>query len=289
MRIPITSIEQWTILRAIVETGGYAQAAELLHRSQSSLSYAIARLQERLGVELLEVTGRKAYLTETGKILLAESVPLIDDLRRLEERARFLAAGNEAGVRLLVDAIFPKPRLFAALAQFEQAYPHVRVELRELVRQTASDLQSGEFDLAVSVWSPDLQQGQRLADVEMLAVARRDHPLLARSNPTKATLARFRSVVIENEKGAATPVARQEGLCWRVNTVEAAIEAVTSGLCYGWLPRHLIADQLTAGLLQPLRLSAAQASRLIPLTLVHADLDHVGPAVSALAELLAAG
>lgn len=289
MRIPYTSIEQWTILKAIVETGGYARAAELLHRSQSSLSYAIARLQERLGVELLEVTGRRACLTEIGKILLAESVPLIDDLRRLEERAQFLAAGNEASVRLVVDSIFPKQRLFIALAQFEQTYPHVRVELRESVRQTAPDAQFELFDLAVSVWSPDLQQGQRLVDVEMLAVARHDHPLLKRSKPTRATLMRFRSVVIQDDKSVRVPAATPERVCWRVNTVEAAIDVVTSGLCYGWLPRHLIDDKLAAGLLRPLPLAAAQASRLIPLTLIHANLDHVSPAVQTLAGLLAAG
>jgi DNA-binding transcriptional LysR family regulator len=285
MRIPQTSIEQWAVLRVIVETGGFAQAAQQLHRSQSSVSYAVSRLQERLGIELLEVIGRKAQLTEIGKTLLAESAPLIDDLLRLEERARSLASGNEARVRLLVDSIFPKQRLFAALAAFEEAYPHVRIDLRELVKQTALDVVSEQFDLAISAWSPQTPGGQHLTDIELLAVAHRDHPLLKRRALTRATLARFRRVLIQRDNAADEAAALQDGPFWRVNTVETAIEAVTSGLCYGWLPRHLIAAALDAGTLVALPL-AAHASRFLPLMLSHGEPDRVGPAARALAGLL---
>ena len=51
---PRTTLEQWRVLQAIVDAGGFAQAAQELHRSQSSVSYAIARLQEQVGVPLLE-------------------------------------------------------------------------------------------------------------------------------------------------------------------------------------------------------------------------------------------
>ncbi|HBN88666.1 helix-turn-helix domain-containing protein, partial [Rheinheimera aquimaris] len=61
---PRSTLEQWRILQAVVDAGGYAQAAELLSKSQSSLNHAVAKLQTQLGVELLEVRGRKAYLTE---------------------------------------------------------------------------------------------------------------------------------------------------------------------------------------------------------------------------------
>jgi DNA-binding transcriptional LysR family regulator len=60
MKIPRSTLEQWQVLQAIVECGGYAQAAEALHRSQSSVSYMVAKLQEQLGVELLEIDGRRA-------------------------------------------------------------------------------------------------------------------------------------------------------------------------------------------------------------------------------------
>ena len=53
-----TSLEQWAVLAAVVDQGGFAQAAETLHRSQSAVSYAVGRLQEALEVPLLAIQGR---------------------------------------------------------------------------------------------------------------------------------------------------------------------------------------------------------------------------------------
>ncbi|MEO4008850.1 helix-turn-helix domain-containing protein [Chromobacterium piscinae] len=61
-----TTLDQWQVLRTIVEEGGFAQAAEKLHRSQSSVSYAVARLQEQLEVALLRQDGRRMRLTGEG-------------------------------------------------------------------------------------------------------------------------------------------------------------------------------------------------------------------------------
>lgn len=66
-----STLEQWRILQAVVDFGGYAQAAEKLNKSQSSLNHAVAKLQHQLGIELLEVKGRKAYLTPQGKCYCA--------------------------------------------------------------------------------------------------------------------------------------------------------------------------------------------------------------------------
>jgi DNA-binding transcriptional LysR family regulator len=287
-RIPHTSIEQWAVLRVIVDTGGFAQAAEHLHRSQSSVSYSVAKLQERLGVRLLQIDGRKAHLTEAGRSLLADVTPLIDDLIRLEERARFIAGGHEARVRLLADSVFPKRILFSALAAFETAYPHVHLELRETVRQKAPDAADASFDLALSVWSLDRPDSQRLLDVRMTAVAHCDHPLVCRNVVTHATLARFRRVAIHGERSAPSASAPQnQSATWLVNTVEAAIEAVTSGLCYGWLPRHLIENELESGRLVELQLGS-RSQRLVALTLSFADEDRAGPATRALASILLA-
>lgn len=286
-RIPHTSIEQWSVLRVIVETGSFAQAAEQLHRSQSSVSYNVARLQERLGVKLLQMDGRKAQLTETGRTLLADAAPLVDDLMRLEERARFLASGTEAQVRLLADSVFPKRLLFGALASFDANYPHVQVELRETVRQVAPDPFKAPFDLAISVWTLERPGTQRLLDVKLTAVAQVHHPLLLRPSLTQATLARHRVVSIGDERpdAALAGAALSQGSVWHVNTVEAAIEAVTSGLCYGWLPHHLIEDELASGRLVELPLGP-RAQRLIPLALSYADEDRAGPATRALAAML---
>lgn len=49
MNSPKVTLDQWRALQAVIDHGGFAQAAEKLHRSQSSVSYAVNRLQELLG------------------------------------------------------------------------------------------------------------------------------------------------------------------------------------------------------------------------------------------------
>ena len=87
MKGPRVSLEQWRVLQAVVDCGGYAQAAEYLHRSQSSVSYTVARLQEQLGIRLLQIEGRKAGLTEAGEALLRRSRHLLDAALDLEQFA----------------------------------------------------------------------------------------------------------------------------------------------------------------------------------------------------------
>jgi len=65
-----TTLEQWALLERVVEAGSFARAAEETHRSQSSVSYNLSLLQERLGVALLMTEGRRAVLTPAGELLL---------------------------------------------------------------------------------------------------------------------------------------------------------------------------------------------------------------------------
>src|SRR6202041_4076560 len=101
-----TSLEQWGILAAVIDEGGFAQAAEALHKSQSAISYSVARLQESLDLPLLVVEGRKSVLTPHGQTLLARGRALVKELGTLEALARSLKQGWESELKLIVDAAF---------------------------------------------------------------------------------------------------------------------------------------------------------------------------------------
>ncbi|CAO3413449.1 LysR family transcriptional regulator [Azospirillum endophyticum] len=291
VHLPHSTIEQWGVLRAVVEHGGFAQAAAALHRSQSSVSYAVARLQETLGVALLEPQGRRAVLTEAGAALLAEAMPLIDELARLEERGRAIAGGGSVRLRVLVDTLFPKPRLFDALEAFALRYPQVEVSLCEVVHRTLQETADEEYDLAVLLAEPGARWTTLIADMPLLAVAAPVHPLAqAQHTLTRIMLSSHLRVEMREAEAAIAPNAHslwQEGRVWRMNSVETAIEAVRRGLCYGWLPHHMIEADLDAGRLVRLQL-ASGAVRHIPLGL-RFDSDSAGviPAIGALAALLA--
>ena len=65
MAVPKITLDQWSALVAVVEAGGYAQASERLHRTQSTVTYTIKKLEDLLGVQVFELRGRKAVLTAT--------------------------------------------------------------------------------------------------------------------------------------------------------------------------------------------------------------------------------
>ncbi|MFC0242855.1 LysR family transcriptional regulator [Rhodopseudomonas telluris] len=285
-QVPKTTIEQWSILRAVVELGSYAQAAETLHRSQSSISYAIANLQQAANVQLLQIEGRRAVLTEAGRALLAEVGPLIDDFLRIEQRACAVGHGERVALRLLVDSVFPKPRLFNALQSLSRAHPHVDVHLREAVRLPMPEPNDRTYDIAIAQPTIGSRYGTRVADVDLIAVASKTHPLAHRSRPiSRATLARHLGIEIRDIEWPASLKTQAGGKTWHMSTIESVIGVVREGLGYSWLPRHMIQGDLSCGDLVELCLGEG-GERRIPLDLCFSEQEPANGAVLFLAEAL---
>lgn len=288
LKAPRVSLDQWRALQAVVDAGGFAQAAERLHRSQSSVSYAVAKLQEQLGVQLLEIQGRKAQLTEAGEVLLRRSRQLLGDAAEIEQLARSLEQGWEAEVVLVVDAAYPTATLMEVLRQFAASCQTTRVQLNEVVLSGADEaLLEGRADLAIAAQVPPGFLGDRLLEVELIAVAHRDHPLHRSAQPlTSEALRRELQVVIRDsglylKRNIGWLDAEQR---WTVSSFETAVAAVRSGLGFGWLPRHQIETELAQGLLLPLPLREGGRQRA-PLHLVYGRSEAIGPATQRLAQL----
>jgi len=291
MAIPRTTLEQWRVLQAIVEYGGYAQAAEALHRSQSSISYMVARLQEQLGVDLLVIEGRKAQLTENGKALLAEAGDLLNEARKLEQRAKTLQQGMETEVSLTVDVAFPTRLLLQALEQFTAWAGPTRLQLNEEVLSGADEaLIAQTADVVIGTRVPPGFFGDLIFDVEMIAVASPSHPLNALGRELSSDDLRRHLQVVLRDSGSHQP--RDDGWLaaerrWTVTGLNTSLAMVEAGLGYAWLPRHIIEKRIAQGVLMRLRL-ATGGTRRVPLFLIFACPELVGPATRKLAEILQA-
>src|SRR3954468_233714 len=104
---PRITLEQWQALVAVVDAGGYAQAAEQLHKSQSSVTYLVQKLQSLLGVKAFEIKGRKAVLTGAGQLLYRRARVLLDEAVGIEKAAKRTSVGWEAEIRVAAEMIFP--------------------------------------------------------------------------------------------------------------------------------------------------------------------------------------
>ena len=284
-----TTLDAWEILQAVVQLGGFAPAAKKLNRSQSTISYAIGRLQEQLGVRLFEIHGRKAQLTEAGRVLLADVEPHLAGFHELEQRARVMASGGASEVRISVDSIFPDDRLFDALATFSRTFPHVRLKLRQGTFLSAdSEFSLHNSQICVSGLVSRELLVKPILVIGMIAVVRRDHPLV--SIPRRLSRSDLmQHILITIESAASGTLKQQPRLPTQrvlpVSTIESAISAVRSGLCFGWLPKYRIQSELDSGEFLALALPAGK-TRDVRLNLVCRDLGASNSEANALAELL---
>jgi DNA-binding transcriptional LysR family regulator len=279
-----TTLEQWAVLASVVDEGGFAQAADVLHRSQSAVSYAVGRLQEALGLPLLELDGRKSVLTQHGRTLLGRARPLLRDLDTLEAVALSLKQGWEPELRLVVDAAFPRSQLFAIVADLQRACPSTDIQLADAVLSGAEEAITGRHaDVVVSSRVPPGFLGDRLLDVEFIAVARSDHPLLRIDRAlTLDDLTRHVQAVVRD---SGSTQRRDEGWLgadhrYTVSSMESSLGLVLAGLAYAWLPEHVLTNYFREGVLRRIPLSGG-ASRTVTLHIVMVRPELAGPAATA--------
>jgi DNA-binding transcriptional LysR family regulator len=285
---PRISLEQWRALVAVVSEGGYARAAQALHKSQSAVTYAVQQLQSRLGVEAFRIEGRKALLTPTGELLYRRARYLLEEAAALEQSAQRFSAGWEAEVRIAAEVIFPTWLLLGCLARLGEESPHTRVELVESVIGHRTDtLAQGRADLAIFGNVPPGFLGEPLMRVRFLLVAHPGHPLhrLGRPLGLRDLHAHRHLVVRESSPDRASAALLETTQRWTVGHVATSIEAARAGYGFAMLPEERIRHELKSGALKPLPLREG-GERFVELYLIFADPEHAGPATRRLAELI---
>jgi DNA-binding transcriptional LysR family regulator len=284
------SLEQWNALVSVVESGGYAQAAERIHKSQSTLSYSIQKLERLLGVKVFEIEGRKARLTDAGHILYTRGKALVTDAGQLEQAAAALAAGWEAEIRLAAEIIFPTWLMLECLAAFGAEHPHTRIELYEtVIGGNTEALTQGRVDFAIGPTIPAGFVGDPLMEVRAVLAAAPSHPLHQLGRPVAAAdLKPHRHLVIRDtgsrRERAASVVANQR---WVVSNKATSIRAAVMGLGFAWYAEDAIREELDSGRLKALPMREG-AERHVTLHLIYADRDALGPGARRLAEVIRA-
>lgn len=144
------SFEALEALDAIDRTGTFAEAAELLHRVPSALTYLVQKLESDLGVALFDRSGRRAKLTHAGRIVVEEGRRLLRAAEQLEMKALRAQQGWETEVRVCIDEILPFDALWPYVHRFYALGMDTRLRLSTEVLGGAWDaLISRRADLVV--------------------------------------------------------------------------------------------------------------------------------------------
>lgn len=286
------SLKQWRILHAVIDCGGFAEAAKSLHLSQSTISYTVSRLQENLGIALLKAEGRKAVLTAEGRALLSRSRQVLKEAIDLESYARDLGCGRGGDVRLMVDHNFPNHMLMQALNRFMQhSAGKSQVTLQQLaVLEADGVLRDASVDLVISECVPLGFLGEPLIEIEYLPVAHREHPLLALGRDVNGEdLARQTRIDIGHPGSGERPRTADAAYTprWIMNSFDSALAATLERLGYAWLPAHRIGSWLEQGTLRVLPLADKRVHQLM-LYLIHGRTWSSSPAIGRMAEMLRA-
>lgn len=290
MKNPRVSLDQWRAFIAVVEGGGFAQAAEQVHKTQSSVSYAVQKIEQLLEVSLFEKQGRKAVLTPAGEALYRRSRNLVERAGALEQGAAQLGDDWDPELRLAVDIVYPTWALLRSMQRFSEERPQTRLQLYETVLGgTDEALYKRAVDLAISTHVPQGFSGDSLLSLRFIAAAQPDHPLhrLGRLL-TLDDLREHRHLFIRD---SAVQYTRESGgwlgaeQRWTVSHKATQIAAACQGLGFAWFPEDAIRSELQNGSLKPLPMREG-AERFGEAYLIFADPDFPTPSAVRMAEIL---
>lgn len=288
---PHISLEQWRALLAVIEAGGYAQAAGSLHKSQSAVTYAVQKIESLLDIKVFEIQGRKAVLTEPGKVLYRRARNLVEEALLLERSAKAMARDWTPEIRLAVDTVFPTWLLLGCLEAFAKERPDTRIELYETVLGgTEEALVEGRVELAISGIVPGGFYGDPLMRARFVAVASPSHALhQLKRDVTFRDLKRHRQIVLRDSgaqrlRSGGWLGAEQR---WTVSHKATSIRALLMGLGFAWFPEENIRDELRTGVLKPLPMRSG-SERFVEMYLIFAQRDYADRDTQRLAEIIRA-
>jgi len=211
-----------SVLAAVVETGSFTRAGEVLGLSASGVSRSVSRLEARIGVRLLDRTTRALHLTGEGARLYELAAPHLSGIEEAANAVSGAAVTVRGSIRVSLNPLFARHLLAPRLPEFTARYPEL--ELRMAPSAEAGDLVAEGIDAAVrfgpqpaSSMSSRLLLHTRVLTVAAPAYLRRHgHP------KTPAALARHDCIqYIDAQQGRPFP--------WEFHRGKEVLPVATSG------------------------------------------------------------
>lgn len=141
-----------SVLAAVIESGSFARAADAMGLSPSGISRAIARLEGRIGLRLLDRTTRTMRLTDDGARFYEAVAPLLSGIEEAASTASGAAQAVRGRLRVNVDPYFSRLVLGPRLGAFLDLYPDLQIEI--ITRNELGDLVADGMDVAVRFGEP---------------------------------------------------------------------------------------------------------------------------------------
>ena len=287
-----TTLEQWRILQEVADAGSYLQAADKLHRSHSSLNHAVTKLQRQLGVQLVESSGRKTRLTPIGEQLIRRARLILDETHAMESLAQTIEAGWESELTLAVDIQYPRDLLAKVLSEFASQSQGTWLSVVDVFLASAGkSIHEATADLVISQVLPEGFIGEPIYRVDMIPVARADHPIFVdRVGPVRAREleSHLQITPLSPEATSTYKTGWQKSKQrWLVENFDAVLSLVRAGAGFAWLTLDNVQSHLKSGELRIIDLESGPGYKGF-LYLIAPRAEELGPAGTRLKELIEA-
>jgi len=190
--------------RAVAELSNFRKAAESIHLSQPAFSRRIEKLEEALGVRLLDRTTRRVNLTAIGRDFDRKVQQLLDDLDNTLLGIRGVAATRMGEVTIACVPSTVYYFLSQVISQYHERFPKVRVKVFDAsANEVLSAVARGEADFGLNFigsQEPDIEF-HSLQEDRFVAACRRDHALAKKRRVTWAELAEYDFISVSKASG----------------------------------------------------------------------------------------
>ena len=262
-------------LDAVVRHGGFARAAVQLHKVQSAVSYQIRKLEEQLGVTLLDRRGYRVRLTPAGEVVLAEGRRLVAQAEHVASVAQQFAAGWEPRLTVIIDGLLPlEPTLRALKTLADERVPtriQVKVEFLGGV-QFRFEKDRADLMLVKDFAADPLLAAEALPDIECVLCVSPAHPLAGGRAVSLDALHQHVELSVQDssDQGDDRHMFGGERVFY-LSGFDTKKQALLMGLGFGWMPLYLVAAELRMGALRELRYVAGSRYRFTPLLVRRTD------------------
>ncbi|MBD8166675.1 LysR family transcriptional regulator [Erwinia persicina] len=224
-----------------VESGSFSAAARALRKSQSTISTAVANLEQDLGFTLFSRESRNPVLTENGQRALAQVKEILAASAQLDELAIRLAGEVEPCLRLAISDFWQADYHESLLQRFSTRYPDIEFECMIAEDADVIDLlQSNRAHIGVvrvqEYYPSDITVQRLQIEAQMAIYLHQDHPLAQQPRVTEADLKQLRQLRL-NTWIERTPV--PAGKVWLAQSYLLLLEMAEQGFGWSILPRWL--------------------------------------------------
>ncbi|CAK16332.1 transcriptional regulator CynR [Pseudomonas entomophila] len=251
---------------AVAQHHSFTRAAAALHVSQPALSQQVRQLEESLGAQLFDRSGRTTRLTDAGEVYLRYAKRASQELQEAKRAIHDVGDLSRGSLRVAVTPTFTSYLVGPLVEAFHSRYPNITLNLREIAQERMeAQLLEDALDVGIAFDEPQAQDIDTCPLlVETLAlVVGSQHPLAHASAIGPQTLNDESMILLSAEFATREQIeryCRQHGIRPRVkmeaNAIGAVIEVVRRTTLSTLLPANIVLahDDLAAIALDPLRL-----------------------------------